>query len=244
MSIEQWVNITKRLFTDHNPIEKVQKISEDPLVSIHRNELPGVDFLEVLIQELSFEKTGSKFQDKAKKSTVLDVSALNYKELLNENSKIQKENLELKEKVEFLEKYFQTNQQKLMVLQEFQEIISKAYKDLMSYAYHLEHSTRTIVDLVNIEAKKNYDLIEKIAGYRQDENQTLLPIFYLTLTESLEILKKENVGNFHEDFGDFLETMSRKSFKERAKQVKRYDDFDYVLQLFRKKIEEKVEGKI
>ncbi len=112
----------------------------------------------------------------------------------------------------------------------------------MSYAYHLENSTRTVVDFITIEDNKNFDLIEKIKKYRQDENQSILPIFYLILTESIEVIKKENMGNFHEDFGEFLETMARKSFQERAKTVKRYDDFEYVLQLFKKKREKDEEN--
>ena len=248
LTIEQWVNITKKLFVDSNPIEKVQKISDDPLIANHRNQLPGVDFLEVLISELCFEKTGEKLQEKNQekpKKSIMEESSIankmNYKELVSENAKLKQENSELKERIEALENKTNSQEHKLMVLQEFQEIISKAYKDLMSYAHHLESSTRTVVDFVSLEAKNNQNLIEQVAIYRQDENQTLLPIFYLTLTESLDVLRKENIGNFHEDFSDFLETMSRKSFQERAKHVKRYDDFDYVLQLFRKKREEKLD---
>ena len=44
LNIDQWVNITRKIFIDQNPIEKVDKISKNPLVSINEDHLPGVKF--------------------------------------------------------------------------------------------------------------------------------------------------------------------------------------------------------
>lgn len=241
LTLDQWVNIVKKAFVDKNPIEKTNKIAENPLISQNKDQLPAVYLLEVLISEL-FQNNSNNTNEIvsfSNKKIILkeETTTKTYNEIIIENNKLKSENLILQEKLSNIEEEQTNFQKKISVLQEFQEVISKAYKDLMSYAYHLENSTRTVVEIVKIEQKNNYDLIEKLIPYKQDENQTLLPIFYLTLLESLEILKSEKMIASAEDFSDFLEMTSKKSFQERAKAVKRYDDFEYVLQLFRKKEE-------
>lgn len=244
LTLDQWVNIVKKTFVDKNPIEKVNKISENPLISKNRDQLPAVLLLEVLISELLQNNTnnnnGEIIYILNKRNIIREENTKRtYNEIIIENDKLKAENIVLLERLSNFEEEQNNLQKKIAALQEFQEVISKAYKDLMSYAYHLENSSRTIVEIVKIEQKNNYDLIEKLMPYKQDENQTLLPIFYLTLIESLEILKSENIISSGEDFSDFLEMTSKKSFQDRAKSVKRYDDFEYVLHLFRKKEENK-----
>lgn len=71
-----------------------------------------------------------------------------------------------------------------------------------------------------------------------------LQIYYMTLIESRDILRKEGLIKSPERFSDFLETVGSKSFKEKNENFNLYDKNQKYRDLFKDKKEQKIEKKI